>query len=321
MVRRFILPAVVAAVSLSCTRLSAQNGRVTVVKYGDMENWITRTIHESAVIGGADKTLWEIGPTKHITGNVPYKNIGGSPWGTSNVMAKVSGIVKTNCSVTRDKHENGYCAKMETHIEKVKVLGLVNIKVLAAGSIFIGDMREPITSTKNGQQYMNWGMPFTSRPKALKYDYKFKAAGTPNRIKQTGFGGSSTVDGPDKAITVLFLQKRKEDANGNITATRVGTLVVTYGKSTNGWVDNASYNIMYGDIRKDSRYDESLMGLRSTDYARNSKGVNVVVKEVGWAKGDEIPTHMVLQFSSSHGGAYVGSPGNTFWVDNVRLVY
>jgi hypothetical protein len=28
-----------------------------------------------------------------------------------------------------------------------------------------------------------------------------------------------------------------------------------------------------------------------------------------------------LQFSSSHGGAYVDSPGNTFWVDNVKLVY
>ena len=29
----------------------------------------------------------------------------------------------------------------------------------------------------------------------------------------------------------------------------------------------------------------------------------------------------MLQFSSSHGGAYIGSPGNTLWVDNVRLVY
>ena len=317
-----LFSAIIVTVSLLCPLPSCgQNGRFVMLKYGDMENWVTRTIHESAVIGGEDKTLWEIGPTKHITGNTPYKNLGGSPWGTSNVMAKVSGIVKTNNSVSRDRHGGGYCAKMETHIEKVKVLGIVNIKVLAAGSIFIGDMHEPITGTKNGQKYMNWGMPFTARPKALRYDYKFKAAAGENRIKQTGFGGSSVVPGRDKAITVLFLQKRKEDAKGNITATRVGTLVVTYGKSTSGWVEKATYKIHYGDIRNSPDYDEATMGLRSTDYARNSKGENVLVTEVGWANSNESPTHMVLQFSSSHGGAYVGSPGNTFWVDNVGLVY
>ena len=86
-------------------------------------------------------------------------------------------------------------------------------------------------------------------------------------------------------------------------------------------MEKATYKIHYGDIRKSPDYDEATMGLRSTDYARNSKGENVLVTEVGWANSNESPTHMVLQFSSSHGGAYVGSPGNTFWVDNVGLVY
>ena len=35
------------------------------------------------------------------------------------------------------------------------------------------------------------------------------------------------------------------------------------------------------------------------DYARNSKGKNVLVKETGWAPADATPTHIVLQFSSS----------------------
>ena len=52
-----------------------------------------------------------------------------------------------------------------------------------------------------------------------------------------------------------------------------------------------------------------------------SKGKSVLVKETGWADADATPTHIVLQFSSSHGGAYVGTVGNTFWVDNVGLVY
>jgi hypothetical protein len=237
------------------------------------------------------------------------------------VLAHVSGIYKTNNSVYRDKHEGGYCAKLVTHIEKVKVLGLINIKVLAAGSLFLGDVREPITSTKDGPKAINWGIPFTARPKAVRFDYKTYMPNVAHRIKQTGFSSASTVAGRDYAIAVLYLQKRHEDAQGNITAKRVGTMVVKYGKSTNGWVENATYTIHYGDIRHMAGYDAATMGLRSTDYARNSKGKRVPVKEVGWASAGDKPSHLILQFSSSHGGAYIGTPGNTLWIDNVAMVY
>ena len=291
------------------------------LKYGDMEQWVVRTIHESGVIGGNYKTLYEIGPNQSIHSNDPYTNLGGSPWGTSNVLAKVMGIVKTNNTVYRDKRaDGGFCCRMETHIEKVKVLGMMNISVLAAGSIFLGDMKEPITGTKEGVQAMNWGIPFTERPYALRYDYCVRSSGEPSRIKLTGFSKRGVVSGPDKAITVCLLQKRSEDAQGNITAWRVGTMVVTYEKSTNGWVNKASYPILYGNITNRPDYDDELMGLRQTDYARNSKGEMVPVKEVGWARTNENPTHLLLQFSSSHGGAYIGTPGNTFWVDNVGVV-
>lgn len=212
-------------------------------------------------------------------------------------------------------------APLETHIEKVKVLGLINIKVLAAGSLFLGNVREPITGTKDGPKAINWGIPFTARPKALRFDYKTSLPNVANRIKQNGFSGASTVAGRDHAIVVLYLQKRHEDAKGNITAKRVGTMVVRYGKSTNGWVEDATYTIHYGDIRHMAGYHAATMGLRSTDYARNSKGKSVPVREVGWAAADETPTHLILQFSSSDGGAYIGTPGNTLWIDNVSLVY
>ena len=145
--------------------------------YGNMNSWTIRKIKESGVIGGDTKTLYEVGPNRTITGNTPYTNGGGSPWGTSNVMAKVMGVVKTNNSVYRDKHGSGYCAKLETHIEKVRVLGLMNMKVLAAGSLFLGDMKEPITGTKDGPKAMNNGIHFTKRPKALKFDYIDGATG------------------------------------------------------------------------------------------------------------------------------------------------
>ena len=295
--------------------------RFVPFKYGDFNSWVTRHVKESGIIGGDTKTLYEVGPTQSISGNEPYTNKGGSPWGTSNVMAKVSGITKTNVSVFREKRDAGYCAKLVTHIEKVKVLGLININVLAAGSLYLGDMKEPITGTKEGPQALNWGIPFTGRPKALRYDYKVAVANSPDRIRLTGFSGKSTIKGKDLAVTVLLLQKRHEDAKGNITAKRVGTLVITYDKSTQDWKNGATYEIWYGDIRKRKDYNAELMGLRSTDYARNSHGKSVPVKETSFATAGEKPTHLVLQFSSSHGGAYIGSPGNTFWVDNVGLVY
>lgn len=305
---------------MAAAGISAQE-KVVPLSYGNMDSWTIRKVHESAIIGGNTKTLYEIGPNRTVEGNKPYTNGGGSPWGTSNVMAKVMGVVKTNNSVYRDKRGSGWCAKLTTHIESVKVMGLMNINVLAAGSIFLGDMKEPITGTKDGPKAMNNGIPFTGRPKAVRFDYSVKAAGIPNRIKQTGFSKKQTVPGRDYAIAVLYLQKRTEDKAGNITAKRVGTMVVKFGKSTGGWVNNATYKIMYGDIRNTPGYDASTMGLRHTDYARNSKGKSVPVKEIGWADADTTPTHLMLQFSSSHGGAYIGSVGNTLWVDNVEMVY
>lgn len=314
---------ILAMALCSTITMGAQGaGKFVPFKYGNMDQWVTRSIKESGIIGGNQKTLYEVGPNMSLSGNNPYTNKGGSPWGTSNVLAHVSGIYKTNCSVYRDTHAgHGHCAKLVTHIEKVKVLGLINIKVLAAGSLFLGDVREPITGTKDGPKAINWGIPFTARPKAVRFDYKTYMPNVAHRIKQTGFSSASTVAGRDYAIAVLYLQKRHEDAQGNITAKRVGTMVVKYGKSTNGWVENATYTIHYGDIRHMAGYDAATMGLRSTDYARNSKGKRVPVKEVGWASADDKPSHLILQFSSSHGGAYIGTPGNTLWIDNVAMVY
>lgn len=304
-----------------CIGVKAQP-KVEMIPFGDMNQWITREIKESGVIGGNTKLVYAIGPTEKIVGNEAYVNKGGSPWATSNVMARVMGVTKTNVSVFPEKRGDGYCARLETRMESVKVLGLLDITVLAAGSMYIGKMNEPITGTKNPDQYLQMGIPFTKRPTALRYDYKTKLAERPNRIRATGFSRIVDVDGKDRPIVLLLLQKRWEDEKGNIFAKRVGTMVEVYYGSTEGWVNDTTHTIMYGDIRKSALYVESMMGLQETvRYAKNSKGETVVIQETGWADADEKPTHLVLQFASSHGGAYIGSPGNTLWIDNVRLVY
>ena len=289
--------------------------------YGDMDNWIVREIHESGIIGGNTKWLYELGPSDTIVGNTAFRNMGGSPWATSNVMAKVAGVVKTNTSVFPEKRGDGMCARMETRYESVKVFGLVDIEVIAAGSVFLGTVHEPIKGTKNPQAMLQSGVPFSKKPKALRFDYKVKAAPEKNRVRSTGFSRKSTVAGQDSLAVILLLQKRWEDAEGNVYSKRVGTMVQRYTESTPDWVNDATYPILYGNITSKPEYKPYMRIQVEERYTLNSKGKSVPIQEVGWAEPGEAPTHMVLQFTSSHGGAYIGSPGNTFWIDNVDLIY
>ena len=297
------------------------SGTFVPFAYGNMDSWIVREIHESGIIGGKTKWLYELGPSDTIVGNIAFRNMGGSPWATSNVMAKVVGVVKTNTSVFPEKRGNGMCARMETRYESVKVFGLLDIEVIAAGSVFLGSVHEPIKGTKNPQAMLQCGVPFTKRPKALRFDYKVKAAPEKNRVRSTGFSRKSMVPGQDSLAVVLLLQKRWEDAEGNVYSKRVGTMIQRYTKSTSDWVNNATYPILYGNITARPEYKSYMRIQVEERYTTNSKGKSVPIQEVGWAAPDEAPTHMILQFTSSHGGAYVGSPGNTLWIDNVELIY
>lgn len=299
-----------------------------LIKFADFEQWLKRDIKESGMIGGDTKTLFEIAPVAHWNKannkqNIAYRNQGGSPWATSNIYARVKGINKTNISVWRDNHDNGYCVKLQTHIEHVKVIGIFNISVLASGSIFTGEMIEPITDTDNPMTKMDLGIPFTKKPKAIKLDYKVHLTGEKNRIRQTGFSKVTTVPGKDMPEMVVYLQQRTEDSNGNITAKRVGTLIYNFSETTNGWVNGRSFEIHYGDITS-APYYQSRMGLlngNQTIYTRNSKGKLVPITENAWADESAMPTHAIVKFDSSCGGAYVGTVGTTLWLDNIKWIY
>lgn len=311
------------AFSFVVVPFSAFSQNEELIKFGNFDQWVTRHIKESAIVGGARKVLYEVGPDATIDKNQAYFNMGGSPWATSNVYAKVCGVVKTNASVYPDTHGNGKCAKLTTHIETCKAVGIVNISVLAAGSLFTGKLLEPVSSTTNPMSKFSLGVPFKRRPTALKFDYKVKLMNEPNRKKITGFSKDKTVPGPDYADALVILQKRWEDKDGKLHALRVGTMVHRFTKSVDTWQEGKSFKILYGDITKNPEY-QPYMGLIDGDktyYAENSKGKNVAIKEEGWADADETPTHIVVKFDSSHGGAYIGSIGNTLWVDNVKLVF
>ncbi len=298
--------------------------RVEPIAFADFEQWVTREVKESSLLGGKTKTVYAIAPTEFIGGNKVYQNKGGSPWASSNVMANVIGIVKGSNTVSPEvRPEGGTCARMETVIEEVKVLGMINMDVLVSGSIFLGEVFEPIRSTKSPYSKMEMGIPFTGRPVKLQYDYKYTASPDTFCTQSTGFSPRKKIPGRDNAEVYILLQHRWEDEEGNVYAHRVGTGRERYVESTDGWVNNHTIDVHYGDITQQSFY-EPFMGLLPEEkayYCRNSKGKMVPVIEVGWGAPDEEVTHMLVMASATCGTAFIGSLGNTFWIDNIALVY
>ena len=287
------------------------------IRYGDMSQWVTRHIKESAVIGGKQKTIYAIGPTATLNGNNAYKPQGGSPWASSNVYAKVSGVVKASNTVEPALVNGNKMARLTTKIEQVKVLGLLNMDVMVTGTIFLGRIAEPISSTKSPYSKMQMGIPYTKRPKCLVYDYKVDMPNVNTRVKATGFGGKKTLQGRDNAEVYVLLQKRWEDAKGNIHALRVGTGRERYNKSI-PLTKGHQLPIHYGNITGQPYY-KNYMGLlngKKAYYAYNSKGKLVPVQEEGWADADEPPTHVLVMASSTCGEAFIGTEGLTMYVDN-----
>lgn len=287
------------------------------IKFGDFNQWITRNIKESKVLGGNIKKVYAIGPTQTMGSTAYSGGAGGSQWATSNVMAKVMGVTKgSNAVYPADHPGHGKCAKLCTEFEHVKAAGLVNMDVVVAGTIFLGKMLEPISSTKNPYSKMEMGVPYTGRPTALSFDYSLKMPAGNTRIYSSGFGSKKTLQGADKAEVIVLLQRRWEDANGNLFATRVGTGHELYGNST-GWVSGHTVPIHYGNAQ--SVYP--IIPKAKSYYARNSKGKMVPVQEVGWDNANSPVTHIILLFSSGSSDPYTGTIGTEFCIDNVALLH
>lgn len=300
----------------------SQEGRFESLPLGNMDQWLHREVKESFVIGSKTVYLHEISGIKDtLKDNTPYKN-SDSPWGTSNVLATVSGITKGSVTVFPEERGSGFAARLETRVERVRVLGIININVLASGTIFLGEMNEPITDTKNPQSKLVTGIPFTKKPKYLQFDYKAVTGGPKRHINGLSKRGKEIGEN-DKAEIHILLQKRWEDEEGNVYAKRIATGWERVEKSVPAWQNAHQIKIEYGDISQQDFYRD-YMQLRSDDsayYTRNSKGKMVPILEQNWGEPDDEVTHIILQFSSSNGGAYIGNPDSKLWVDNVGLVY
>ena len=116
--RIFLL--IAASLVVSTAYSYAQQDVVGLInEYGKFDSWSVREIEESGIIGGATKYLYEFygNPSDTLrTGKTPFSAPDGYLWRTNNVLAVVAGIVKTNNTVYPEKRDDGYCARIETHI-------------------------------------------------------------------------------------------------------------------------------------------------------------------------------------------------------------
>lgn len=300
---------------LSASAVQAQ--RYEKVEFGDFENWVVRYVKESQILGGQTKIQYAVGPRDTIRENKVY-DYSNTIWGCSNAYAVVAGITKSTCSAMPEKGPDGYCARLETKMIECKAAGIINIRVLAQGSVFWGKVREPISGTSKPYSFMDWGIPFTKRPKAMILDYKAEIPNTGKIVK-----GKKTVDGYDPGMIMLLLQHRWEDSDGNIHARRVGTISYTVDKSTGSWRKDFRIPVIYGDARKSPSYRDymNLLGGDDSLYATNGKGRPTPILEEAWGSPEEEITHAVMAISSGSCSSFAGALGNILWIDNIKLEY
>ena len=307
---------------LSCISLSAQNQIVeSLNRYGTLDSWSVRQIKESGLIGGQTKYLYEFYGNRDTTATKePFTAPEGYLWRTNNVMAVVAGITKTNNTVFPEPRDGGYCARIETHIETVKAIGIINMDVVCQGAFILGTLNEPIKDTKNPMAKVLYGVPFEGRPTALVFDYKADVGH--EAIRGTGFSKLKNLGYPDYPEIAIILQKRWEDEEGNVHALRVGTGIERITENVPDWVDGHRIDVHYGDISSEPFFKD-YMDLNNNPerafHTLNGKGDNVIVTEEGWAAPEEQPNFMIIKFISSCGKAFYGGVGNTLWIDNIRI--
>ena len=295
--------AVIAALS-AVRLLQAAPTDSLINEKGKFDHWRVYELKESGIIGGGIKTIYKLSEGDALRGQDPCPVRPEDVFSPCNIMANVAGIVKGSNSVFPEPRGDGYCARLGVVMEKVKVLGMINMEVLVQGTILTGRFNEPIRDTRSAYTKMDCGIPFTGRPSAVRYDYKAKVGNTV--VRSTGFSPKKVMGGKDYPFIAVFLQRREEDGAGNVTAARVGTAYRIFKEDRTEWVNGEELPIRYGDISSDPDFIPD-MDLKNGDivyYCVNSKGKVVPIEENGWADAGETPTHIIVWISSSSGEAF-----------------
>ena len=90
----------------------------------------------------------------------------------------------------------------------VRVIGMIDIQILAAGTLYTGRTIEPITGASDPYKNIDFGIPFTKRPTALQFDYKCLISPEKWVWYAKGLSKPRKQEGHDEAEAYLYLQHR-----------------------------------------------------------------------------------------------------------------
>ena len=252
------------------------------IRYVEGDNEVTSNLikftteQQTALYNGGFENWW-------MDGKVAYANAQGTSfWDTSNQGAASFGGSNTT-ETTSVVHGGSKAAKLESKYIVIK---------FAAASLYTGSFGALI-GTKGA--WLNWGVPFTARPTALK-GYMQYAPANINRVGSNLPSGTPGEGSPDQCgMYCALLSEALVVDNTDMstfpnweTDSRViayGTLPTSQNVHSNGQWKEVNIPLVYRDLTKK-------------------------------------PTHLLVVFSASKYGDYFhGGEGSTLYLDDFELVY
>lgn len=187
-------------------------------------------------------------------------------------------------------YNGGYAAKMTTNEQNALIFG----KLIAAGSMYTGAFKFNIGALNDPRAMTHFGIPHTLRIQAIEFDARYEAG---PQLKQAVKNGSkySIEDREGIDVGQAFVELIRWTGEGTFEY---------HGRPADGVEILGRGEILFDG--KESKYKE---------WAHYHL-------PVVYTDPDKIPTHIAIVFSSSKSGdIFLGAPGSTMEIDNVRLIY
>lgn len=210
----------------------------------------------------------------------PNENSGNFYWDTANGGSDAVGVYPTNPEYS---HKKGGAAAAKLESKSVALVGL------AAGNIYSGKFVKANTSLTNPGAELDWGVPFTSRPIALKgyVDYR---PGTVNKANapHTGMSGKTDIGIIQAFVTDWSSPFRISTSSGKFVD-----------------VDNDSGIIAHG----------------SMDFSTTNGYIEFVIP-LTYRSTTRIPRYVVVAAAASkYGDYFTGSTSSVMYVDEFQFIY
>lgn len=236
------------------------------------------TEQQIALYNGGFENWW-------MDGKVAYANEQGvSFWDTSNKgAASFGGSNTTETTDANYVHSGSKAARLESKYIVIK---------FAAASLYTGSFIE-LVGTKGAK--LNWGVPFASRPTALKGYMQYEPASV-NRTSSSAPAGAPASGEPDQCGMYCALLSE-------------ALLVDNTDMSTFPDWENDSRVIAYGSLPLDQNVH--------SNGAWKEVNIPLVYNNI-----NKKPTHLLVVFSASKYGDYFhGGEGSVLYVDDFSLEY